>query len=215
MIDAVACRGTEGRRHRRASWWRGSIRATCRKTMRRPRSPKRSQARACASTAPLPAAAICSPNAAGVLVVDRAPIDALNRIDEAITLATLPAYKPVVEGEMIATVKIIPFAVAGDIFMPAMKTAQACEAAGAGRALQGQEGRRGVDAAAGPVAEGDRQDAEDHRGAAGAGRRAHRRRAARAARPGRAGAGDPATSRQRAPSWSSCSAPRRSPTGAT
>ncbi|HME29259.1 MAG TPA: molybdopterin-binding/glycosyltransferase family 2 protein [Pseudolabrys sp.] len=49
----------------------------------------------------------------GVLVVDRDAIDALNRIDEAITVATLPAYKPVVEGEMIATVKIIPFAVAG------------------------------------------------------------------------------------------------------
>ncbi|MGC2823480.1 MAG: molybdopterin-binding/glycosyltransferase family 2 protein [Pseudolabrys sp.] len=50
---------------------------------------------------------------AGVLVVDKAAIDALNRIDEAVTLATLPAYKPVVEGEMIATVKIIPFAVPG------------------------------------------------------------------------------------------------------
>jgi molybdenum cofactor cytidylyltransferase len=50
---------------------------------------------------------------AGVLVVERSAIDALNRIDEAITVATLPAYKPVVEGEMIATVKIIPFAVAG------------------------------------------------------------------------------------------------------
>jgi molybdenum cofactor cytidylyltransferase len=49
---------------------------------------------------------------AGVLVVDKDAIDALNRIDEAVTLATLPAYKPVVEGEMIATVKIIPFAVA-------------------------------------------------------------------------------------------------------
>jgi molybdenum cofactor cytidylyltransferase len=49
---------------------------------------------------------------AGVLVVDKAATDALNRIDEAVTLATLPAYKPVVEGEMIATVKIIPFAVA-------------------------------------------------------------------------------------------------------
>jgi len=50
---------------------------------------------------------------AGVLVVDKDAIDALNRIDEAITVATLSAYKPVVEGEMIATVKIIPFAVAG------------------------------------------------------------------------------------------------------
>ena len=50
---------------------------------------------------------------AGVLVIDRNSIDALNRIDEAITVATLLAYKPVVEGEMIATVKIIPFAVTG------------------------------------------------------------------------------------------------------
>jgi molybdenum cofactor cytidylyltransferase len=49
---------------------------------------------------------------AGVLVVDRDAIDRLNRIDEAVTLATLSAFKPVVDGEMIATVKIIPFAVA-------------------------------------------------------------------------------------------------------
>jgi molybdenum cofactor cytidylyltransferase len=49
---------------------------------------------------------------AGVLVIDRDAVDALNRIDEAVTFATLSAYKPVVEGEMIATVKIIPFAVA-------------------------------------------------------------------------------------------------------
>jgi molybdenum cofactor cytidylyltransferase len=51
---------------------------------------------------------------AGVLVVDKKAIDKLNRIDEAVTLATLAAYKPVVEGEMIATVKIIPFAVAAN-----------------------------------------------------------------------------------------------------
>src|SRR5262247_757939 len=48
----------------------------------------------------------------GVLVVDRQAIDDLNRVDEAITFATLDAYAPVVEGEMIGTVKIIPFAVA-------------------------------------------------------------------------------------------------------
>jgi molybdenum cofactor cytidylyltransferase len=47
----------------------------------------------------------------GVLVVDKNAIDRLNRVDEAITAATLPAFKPVVAGEMIATVKIIPFAV--------------------------------------------------------------------------------------------------------
>jgi molybdenum cofactor cytidylyltransferase len=50
---------------------------------------------------------------AGVLVVDKDAVDVLNRVDEAITIATLPAYKPVVDGEMVATVKIIPFAVAG------------------------------------------------------------------------------------------------------
>jgi molybdenum cofactor cytidylyltransferase len=49
---------------------------------------------------------------AGVLVVDSDAVDRLNQVDESITFATLPAYKPVVAGEMIATVKIIPFAVA-------------------------------------------------------------------------------------------------------
>jgi len=50
---------------------------------------------------------------AGVLVVDKERIDALNDVDPAITFATLNAYAPVVAGKMIATVKIIPFAVAG------------------------------------------------------------------------------------------------------
>ncbi len=47
----------------------------------------------------------------GVLQVDRAAIDRMNAVDEAITAATLPAFKPVVAGEMIGTVKIIPYAV--------------------------------------------------------------------------------------------------------
>ena len=51
-------------------------------------------------------------DSAGVLVIDKDTVDRLNRIDEAVTIATLPAFKPVVAGEMIATVKIIPFAVA-------------------------------------------------------------------------------------------------------
>jgi molybdenum cofactor cytidylyltransferase len=50
---------------------------------------------------------------AGVLVADRAAIDHLNEVDPDITLATLEAYAPVVPGKMIATVKIIPFAVSG------------------------------------------------------------------------------------------------------
>ena len=47
----------------------------------------------------------------GVLVVDRAAVDRINAVDEAITFATLAAFKPVVEGEMVATVKLIPFGV--------------------------------------------------------------------------------------------------------
>lgn len=50
---------------------------------------------------------------AGVLVVDKAGVDALNDVDPSITFATLHAFAPVVAGKMIATVKIIPFAVAG------------------------------------------------------------------------------------------------------
>jgi molybdenum cofactor cytidylyltransferase len=49
--------------------------------------------------------------AAGILIVDQTAIDRINAVDEAITVATLPAYKPFVEGEMIGTVKIIPYAV--------------------------------------------------------------------------------------------------------
>jgi molybdenum cofactor cytidylyltransferase len=60
---------------------------------------------------------------AGVLVIDRAIVDRINGIDEAITFATLPAFKPVVEGEMIATVKIIPFGVAGCLRDAAVKAA--------------------------------------------------------------------------------------------
>src|SRR5262249_10338721 len=52
-------------------------------------------------------------DAAGVLVVDRDGIDRLNEVDPDITFATLEAFAPVVLGKMIATVKIIPFAVAG------------------------------------------------------------------------------------------------------
>jgi molybdenum cofactor cytidylyltransferase len=48
---------------------------------------------------------------AGVLVIDRAAVNRINGVDEAITFATLAAYKPVVEGEMVATVKLIPFGV--------------------------------------------------------------------------------------------------------
>lgn len=47
----------------------------------------------------------------GLLVINSAAIDAANMVDEAITVATLDPMKQVKIGEMIATVKIIPFAV--------------------------------------------------------------------------------------------------------
>ncbi|MFT3697021.1 MAG: NTP transferase domain-containing protein [Kofleriaceae bacterium] len=59
--------------------------------------------------------------AGGVFVVDRAAISQLNVIDEAITVATVPADSPVRAGDIVATVKIIPFAVAES------KIAAACD----------------------------------------------------------------------------------------
>jgi len=66
---------------------------------------------------------------AGVLVIDRAAVDRINGVDEAITFATLAAFKPVVEGEMVATVKLIPFGVEG-------RLCDAAVAAAAGGALR-------------------------------------------------------------------------------
>ncbi|MCR4266256.1 molybdopterin-binding/glycosyltransferase family 2 protein [Nitratireductor sp. ZSWI3] len=49
---------------------------------------------------------------AGLFTADKAVIDAVNAVDPAITIATLPAFTAVRAGQMVATVKIIPFAVA-------------------------------------------------------------------------------------------------------
>jgi molybdenum cofactor cytidylyltransferase len=66
----------------------------------------------------------------GVLMISSAEIDRINAVDESITVATLPAFKPVVEGEMVATVKIIPYAVEGSVF------GMALEAIGAGAQVE-------------------------------------------------------------------------------
>jgi molybdenum cofactor cytidylyltransferase len=60
---------------------------------------------------------------AGILVIDRAAVDRINGVDEAITFATLAAFKPVVEGEMVATVKLIPFGVEAELRDAAVKAA--------------------------------------------------------------------------------------------
>jgi molybdenum cofactor cytidylyltransferase len=49
--------------------------------------------------------------ASGVFTVDKAAVDALNAVDPAITLATVERHAVVEAGQMVATVKIIPFAV--------------------------------------------------------------------------------------------------------
>ncbi|MBV8472013.1 MAG: molybdopterin-binding protein [Hyphomicrobiales bacterium] len=50
---------------------------------------------------------------AGLLVVDAIAIDRVNAVDEAITVATLPQHRVVAPDDMVATVKIIPFAAGG------------------------------------------------------------------------------------------------------
>ena len=47
----------------------------------------------------------------GLLVVDQARLDALNMIDETVTLATLAPFDLLITGDMAATIKIIPFSV--------------------------------------------------------------------------------------------------------
>lgn len=53
-------------------------------------------------------------DADGLFVADKTVVDALNRIDPAITLACLADHVTVQEGDMVATVKIIPLAVSGE-----------------------------------------------------------------------------------------------------
>ncbi len=60
---------------------------------------------------------------AGILVADIARIDRFNAVDEALTFATLPHLKPVEAGEMVGTMKIIPFAVSEDLLSRAIAAA--------------------------------------------------------------------------------------------
>ena len=55
----------------------------------------------------------------GLLRLDAARIERLNRLDESITLATLPDRSSVEKDDLVATIKIIPFAVAGPVMAEA------------------------------------------------------------------------------------------------
>ncbi|OBQ68503.1 4-diphosphocytidyl-2C-methyl-D-erythritol kinase [Mesorhizobium loti] len=59
--------------------------------------------------------------ASGIFTVDAGMIDAINAVDPAITIATLAQHAPVEKGQMVATVKIIPFAVASALVDTVMK----------------------------------------------------------------------------------------------
>jgi len=60
---------------------------------------------------------------AGLAVIDHERIDAMNEVDESVTVATLPPYARVTPRQMVATVKIIPYAT------PRSAVARALEAA--------------------------------------------------------------------------------------
>jgi molybdenum cofactor cytidylyltransferase len=62
--------------------------------------------------------------AAGVLVIEQGRLDAVNLIDEAVTVATLPPFDVVAERQMVATIKIIPYGVAGDVVAAAEAAAR-------------------------------------------------------------------------------------------
>ncbi len=51
----------------------------------------------------------------GVLTVDADGVNRLNRLDESVTLATVPPYSLVERRQMVATVKVIPFAAPCDV----------------------------------------------------------------------------------------------------
>jgi molybdenum cofactor cytidylyltransferase len=64
---------------------------------------------------------------AGLFTVDAGLIDRINAVDESVTVATLPSHAVVAPKEMLATIKVIPFAVPGRVL-------QVIEALARGRA---------------------------------------------------------------------------------
>jgi molybdenum cofactor cytidylyltransferase len=64
---------------------------------------------------------------AGLAIIAAEAIDRVNAVDEGITVATLSPYRAVADGDMIATVKIIPFAMPG----PRLEAALAASPTGA------------------------------------------------------------------------------------
>ena len=105
-VELIAAAGLDADRRRR-----GSIPAICARTRRPTGSPPRSPAPDIAAAAAFTGRANLFAEAHGLLVFDRDRLDRLNLVDEAVTLGTLPPFAVVEPRQMVATVKIIPFAV--------------------------------------------------------------------------------------------------------
>ena len=73
---------------------------------------------------------------AGLVRLDRDALDRLNALDEAVTIATVSIDAPVRAGEMVATVKIIPFAVPSLVIAAAVAAAPAAVAVAPWRGLR-------------------------------------------------------------------------------
>src|SRR5580658_5563842 len=61
--------------------------------------------------------------AAGLAIIEAEAIDRVNAVDEAITVATLARYRAVADGDMVATIKIIPFATQAPMLEAALAAA--------------------------------------------------------------------------------------------
>ncbi|MAF49797.1 MAG: molybdopterin-binding/glycosyltransferase family 2 protein [Rhodospirillales bacterium] len=62
-------------------------------------------------------------DAHGVLILERQDLDRLNLVSESVTVATLAPFDVVSEGQLVATIKIIPFAIASAILDEAVAAA--------------------------------------------------------------------------------------------
>ena len=63
-------------------------------------------------------------SASGLVVLDDARLHAINAVHESLTVATLPSFEPVVSGQMLATIKIIPYAVPRAALTQVLRLAQ-------------------------------------------------------------------------------------------
>ena len=111
----------------------------------------------------------------GLLRVDTAMINRLNTIDESLTIGTLPDYAVVAPKDLVATVKIIPFSVPGNVLARGRGAGPAERLAADAASVPPSEGRPRRHRAARP--EGQRHR-EDHRRDRTAGDPAHRLAAA-------------------------------------